>query len=71
MENCSQGQNLKCKFIIVTEQDLSDLAAKIHGIFGKMKQKLPKESRHLFELFLWDKDGLKKVEKELALKIDN
>lgn len=70
MENCSQGQNSNCKFIIVTEDDLSVSADKINGTFNKMKQKLPKESRHLFELFLWDQHGLDKVEKELALKID-
>ena len=70
MENCSKGQDYNCKFIIVTEDDLSESADLINKTFSKMKQKLPKESRHLFVLFLWDKHGLDKIEKELALKID-
>jgi hypothetical protein len=70
MENCSQGQSSKCNFIIVTEQDLSGLAPKLFGAFEKMKQKLPKESRQLFKLLLWDKEGLEVVEKELALRVD-
>lgn len=70
MENCSQGQNAECKFIIVTEKDLSDLAPKLNTTFITMKKKLPKESRHLFELCLWDQNGLERVEKELGLKID-
>jgi hypothetical protein len=70
MQRCvNQGGN-GCKFIIGTNDDLSDLRKEITAIFNKMKLKLPAEYRSRFKLEIWDDSGLLEVEKKRGLTFD-
>ena len=70
MQNCVSQGGSACKFIIATNDDLSDLHDEIIKMFGKMKAKLPKEYRANFVLEIWDDSGLLEVEKGLGLKVE-
>lgn len=70
MENCCQQGETACTFIIATVEDLSGVKKNILDMFGKMKSKLPAKCRGLFNLAIWDRDGLLAVERELGLKIE-
>jgi hypothetical protein len=69
MELCSRADVRRCKFIIATQSDLSGEYKQIMSTFEKMKA-IPGESRKLFELHIWDKGGILKVETEIGLKVD-
>jgi hypothetical protein len=68
MENCSQGQNADCRFIIATEEDLAARKTELVKTFSKMNALLPKESQSLFELDIWDRSGLEATEKKYGLR---
>jgi hypothetical protein len=70
MQNCVNQGGSACKFIIATNDDLSNLRKEIVAMFSKMKAKLPKEHRGSFDLEIWDDSGLFEVEKELGLKVE-
>lgn len=69
MERCSEGQNVEIKFIIVTDEDLSERKEKILKTFNKIKTFIDSKSRKLFSLELWDNSGLLLKEKELGIKV--
>jgi len=70
MQNCMNQGGIACKFIIATNDDLSDLRKEILAMFGKMKAKLPNKHRDSFDLEIWDDAGLLEVEKEFGLKVE-
>jgi hypothetical protein len=69
MQNCVSQGGSACKFIIATNDDLSNIRKDITTMFQKMKAKIPAEHREKFVLEVWDDTGLLKVERELGLKI--
>lgn len=69
MERCSEGQNVEIKFIIVTDEDLSEQKDKILKTFNKIKEFIDAKSRKLFSLELWDNSGLFIKEKELGIRV--
>ena len=69
MQNCVSQGGSACKFIIATNDDLSDVRKDISTIFQKMKTKIPVDEREKFVLEVWDDTGLLKVERELGLKV--
>lgn len=70
MQICSNQDGTSCKFIIATNDDLSELRKEITTTFSKMKLKLPSEHRSNFLLEIWDGSGLLAIEKTLGLKVD-
>jgi hypothetical protein len=70
MQKCVNQGGTGCKFIIATNDDLSGLRKESMAMFHKMKLKLPAEHRSLFDLEIWDDQGLLEVEKKLGLKVD-
>lgn len=70
MQNCVNQGGTGCKFIIATNDDLSDLRKEITAMFNKMKSKLSAEHRSRFKFEIWDDSGLLEVEKKLGLKVD-
>ncbi len=70
MQNCVNQGGTSCKFIIATNDDLSDIRKEIAAMFNKMKAKLPAEHRNSFALEIWDASGMLAVEKTLGLKVD-
>jgi hypothetical protein len=69
-EQCSQGQDMPCKFIIATSDDLTGKVSRIRKAFTKIKSFVNVEARGLFTLEIWDKKGLLQKEKELGIKVD-
>ena len=69
MQNCVDQGGTACKFIITTNDDLSQFRKDIMTIFQKMKAKVPADQRGKFILELWDETGLLKVERDLGLKM--
>jgi len=70
MEGCSQGQNMACKFIIATNEDLTSRRESISKAFAKMKTFLKQDAQSLFNLEIWDSDALTEKEKELGIRVE-
>jgi len=69
MERCSQGQKLTVAFIIATPQGLGRRRQRITSHFREMRKFLPKGSRGLFSLDLWDETRLSELEREVGLTV--
>lgn len=69
MSETDSGQ--KIKFIIVSDEDLSEIRSDIYSKFTKMKEYINESSREFFSLEIWDDDILLELEKELGLIIEN
>lgn len=70
MQICVDQGGSACKFIIATNDDLSEIHKETLAMFSKMKAKLLQEHRDSFVLEIWDDSGLLEVEKKLGLKVD-
>jgi len=70
MQKCSQGQNIPCKFIIVTNVDVTTEKKRINKAFEKMKAFVKGDQRELLALEIWDKTTLLERERELGIKVD-
>lgn len=70
MENCSKEQKVECLFVIATNDDLSSESDSINAAFQKMKTFIKEDARRLFDLAIWDRQGLLEKEKELGIRID-
>jgi len=68
IEKCSQGQNVICDFIIVTDQEIEDIDS-YYKYFEKMRKFVKIKQRKNFVLHLLDPDELTKWEQELGLKV--
>ncbi len=69
LERNSSGQNMRTKFIIATNQDLSKEKKKLVEKFKKMLNFIPKNQRQFFSLELWDNKGLLRQERSSGLKL--
>jgi hypothetical protein len=69
MQNCMNQGGSSCKFIIASNDNLTDVRKNIMKTFQQMKAKLPADHRAKFTFELWDEVGLLKVEQELGLKM--
>lgn len=70
MEDCSQGQNMPCNFIIATNEDLTSERERVLEAFAKMKTFVKPEAQTLFNLEIWDSDALTEKEKELGIRVE-
>jgi hypothetical protein len=70
LNDCLDKNDIKFKFIIATNEDLSTKKDEAQKAFSRILDFIPKKHRNRFILEIWDKDGLLEQEKSLGLKVD-
>ncbi|WP_407306405.1 hypothetical protein [Desulfosporosinus sp. SB140] len=70
LDICSTLNDVPLLFTIVTEKDLSKVKSKIFDTFEKLKSFINSSYKSLYQLELWDSEGLLTKEKELGIFIE-
>lgn len=65
---CSK-KDIPCKFVIATNEDLTDLRSLVLRHFKEIRTALPLKSRKSYSLELWDQIELLKLEYDLKIKV--
>ena len=71
MEQCSRGQNVEVKFIVVTGDDCTEQREILQKNFIRIKEFVLPEYQENFIFEIWDEPTIKQKEQELGIKLDD